>query len=184
MNRPDATGAHLRVAGRCALTGILLSLLAVPSFAQGAQPAAQENQATPATAGTTMTPASAATSLPLIASAAEVPDLNLLGQPPASPIEDPQTIVSSSLPDLNKAMKEAVDNQGQQLTSPTTHHGIQRPGFLVLGIAGAAAMGVGAYIYALHGSGSERAILGTMFMAPGAVAAGFGFTYAFKPHDK
>ena len=183
MNRPDATWAHLRAAGRCAVTGILVSLLAVPSFAQGAQPAAQANPATLATAGTTLATTSHATNLPLIA-AAEVPDLNLLGQPADSAPENPEPIATSSLPDLHSAMKDAVANQGQQLTSTTQHRGVQRPGFLVLGIVGAPAMGMGAYIYALHGSGSARAILGTMFMAPGAVAAGFGFTYAFRPHNK
>lgn len=184
MNRPDANWAHLRAAGRCALTGILVGLLAVPSFAQSAQPAAQENQATPAMAGTTLATTTDAANLPLIASAADVPDLSLLGQPSATAPENPEPIVTSSLPDLNKAMKEAVDNQGQQLTSTTQHHGVQRPGMLVLGIVGAAAMGMGGFIYALNGSARARAILGTMFMAPGAVAAGFGFTYAFKPHNQ
>lgn len=181
MNRPNALGAQLRGAVRCALTGILVSLLAVPSFAQSAQPAAQAGQPALAYAGTIPETNSDSTNLPLIASNTGLPDLNLLAAPTEAA---PDAMATSALPNLDKAMKEAVDNQGQQLTNAQPHHGVQRPGMLVLGIVGAAAMGMGAYIYALHGSGSARAILGSMFMAPGAVAAGFGFTYAFKPHNQ
>lgn len=184
MNRNAATGAHLRAAGRCALTGVLVSLLAVPSFAQGAQPSAAAETTTPATAATALETTSSSTPLPLIAADADIPDLGPLGQPAASGPEDPQPIALSSLPDLHEAMKDALANQGQQLTSTKQHHGVQRPGMLVLGIVGGAAMGMGGFIYALNGSAKARALLGTMFMAPGAVAAGFGFTYAFKPHKR
>ncbi len=177
MNRLDAPWAQLGGAGRCAVTGILVSLLASPGFAQGAQPAAPDHF-TPATAGAA--PETNGANLPLVATNTGLPDLKLLAQPAEAA---PEAIATSALPNLDKAMKDAVD-QGQQLTSTQRRHGIQRPGFLVLGIAGVAAMGMGGYIYALHGSGSARAILGTMFMAPGAVAAGFGFHYAFKPHNQ
>lgn len=183
MNRPDATGAQLRGVGRCALTGILVSLLAVPGFALTPQPASQPATPSLSTAAATLGTDSGSADLPLIAGTGDLPDASVLAGP-ANPAEAaPDAMSTSSLPDLHKAMKDALD-QGQQLTNTQRHHGVQRPGMLALGIVGAVAMGMGAYVYSLNGSTRAKAIIGTMFMAPGAVAAGFGFSYAFKPHNK
>ena len=75
------------------------------------------------------------------------------------------------------------DGQNNAVSSSSTtakKHKV-RPGFIALGIVGAAAAGFGAYIFSIKTTNtSGRDTLGTMFLAPGAAAAGLGFYFAFK----
>jgi len=59
--------------------------------------------------------------------------------------------------------------------------GVQRPGMLVMGIAGLPLVALGTWIYAAHGDAGARAAFGSLFFVPGALMSGFGFHYAFKP---
>jgi hypothetical protein len=79
-------------------------------------------------------------------------------------------------------LKDATE-QSQSLAAPKSK-GIQRPGMLIMGIAGLPLMAFGAAIYAGHGNGGARAAFGSVFFAPGALMTGFGFHYAFKPKNQ
>jgi hypothetical protein len=150
MNRLHSTVAHLRVVGRCVLTGALAAMLATQSFAQAEH------------AGNTPTPAASV-------SAESLPDA-------------PAAASSSSADQPAGAAMLADDATQNTLTStPQKPRHKVHPGWLVLGIAGGAAAGMGAYIFSLKTSNTgAKTALGTMFLAPGAAAAGLGFYFAFK----
>jgi len=169
--KTHAIRAQLRGIGRCATTGILVGLLATQAFGLSA-PAASTNDSQQLT---TQTP-----DLPLISEASATPEA--LPSAPA-PIADPST-VSSQVPDKMDLMLDPAAASGSSSTTSSTtapkKHKI-RPGMLALGIVGAAAAGMGAYIFSIKttDTGAKDA-LGTMFLAPGAAAAGLGFYFAFK----
>jgi hypothetical protein len=70
---------------------------------------------------------------------------------------------------------QSQSDQAQQSTPPKHH---VRAGFLILGIAGAAIATLGVIGYA-----EKAPIPGTIFFAPGAAMAGFGFFFAFHHHN-
>jgi hypothetical protein len=190
MNKLQAIRAQIRGIGRSALVGTMVGILAAQSFAAtGPSMVSQPSTVSDATAAPSMIrPANAnttpATNLSNDSAAAtsssNALDLNALPQAPA-PVE---TASASEKPAFDPIISQAAQD-GQSLTSTSTKpksHGVVRPGFLVLGIAGAAAAGLGAYIFSIKTSATgERDALGTMFLAPGAAAAGLGFYFAFKP---
>ena len=175
--KTHAIRAQLRGIGRCATTGILVGLLATQAFALNA-PAASTSDSQPSASTlqlTTQTP-----DLPLISEDSATPEASLPSAP--APIADPST-VSSQVPDKMDLLLDPAAASGSSSTTSTTtpkKHKI-RPGMLALGIVGAAAAGMGAYIFSIKttDTGAKDA-LGTMFLAPGAAAAGLGFYFAFK----
>lgn len=176
--KTHAIRAQLRGIGRCATTGILVGLLATQAFALNA-PAASTNDSQPSASTlqlTTQTP-----DLPLISEDSATPDASLPSAP--APIADPSTVSSQVQDKMDLMLDPAAASGSSSTTSSTTapkKHKI-RPGMLALGIVGAAAAGMGAYIFSIKttDTGAKDA-LGTMFLAPGAAAAGLGFYFAFK----
>lgn len=171
MFSTQALRAQLRGLGTAAVTGFLVSMLATTQmFAQSATIA-------PAP-GTTTTNNATAT----------VPQNAALNNETPAESSSSSLVAEANLPAAPAPAAEpaaAPDPLGQaavsKLTSNSGDHKVKRPGQLAVGIAGAVLMGFGTYIYALNGSAKGRAIVGSMFFAPGAVMAGFGFTLAFKP---
>jgi hypothetical protein len=90
---------------------------------------------------------------------------------------------SVTMPPNVRAMMNDAAQQGQSLQSTQKSKGVQRPGMLIMGIAGLAPLALGTWIYAAHGSGAARAAFGSLFFVPGALMSGFGFTLAFKPKN-
>ena len=173
MKVPFAIRTQVRGLGHCAVTGILVGLLATQTFAQSA-PAAT----TSLSAATTLETTSAAPdSLPLISSDTTTSDVNALPEAPEA------TEISSSAAPASLDLLANPDGQNNAVSSSSTtakKHKI-RPGMLAMGIVGAAAAGFGAYIFSIKASNtSGRDALGTIFLAPGAAAAGLGFYFAFK----
>jgi hypothetical protein len=149
---------------------MLVGLLATQAFALNA-PAAPSNDSRQLS---TQTP-----DLPLISDDSATPEASLPSAP--APIAD-ASIASSQVPDKMDLMLDPAAANASSTTNGTTakKHKI-RPGMLALGIVGAAAAGMGAYIFSIKTSATgTRDALGTMFLAPGAAAAGLGFYFAFK----
>jgi hypothetical protein len=172
MNQLHAVQVQLRQIGRCAFAGTLVALMATQAIAQSA-PALQPSTQLAATPATPQVP-DAAPALPATQSA------------PAALPDAPSTIETATLttpPKLN-LMLAAPGQSGQSLqpAAKTSEHKV-KPGWLVLGVVGAAAMTMGVLIYSINTTQTtKKAELGTMFFAPGAAAAGFGFYYGF--HSK
>ncbi len=183
MNHLHGIRAQLRGIGHCALVGTLVGMLATQSFAATgsslqSELSTQPNaSAVPAAHGTLTRGPAASANLPLASSSSSL-ELNALPQAP-EPIE---TATANQPPSLDPIVSEAAQD-GQSLRSSTSRskdHAVQRPGMLVLGIVGAAAVVMGAYIFSIKTSATgQRDALGTMFLAPGAAAAGLGFYFAF-----
>jgi hypothetical protein len=172
MKLPFAIRTQVRGFGHCAVTGILVVLLATPTFAQSAPATTSLSAAT-----TLETTSSAPDSLPLISTDTTTPDVNALPEAPAA------TEISSSAAPATLDLLAEPDGQNNAVssssTTPKKHK--MRPGMLALGIVGAAAAGFGAYIFSIKTTATgEKDALGTIFLAPGAAAAGLGFYFAFK----
>ncbi len=170
--KTHAIRAQLRGIGRCATTGMLVGLLATQAFALNTPTAStNDNQQL-----STQTP-----DLPLISEDSATPEAALPSAP--APIADPST-VSSQVPDKMDLMLDpaaAANASSSTTNNPAPKKHKIRPGMLALGIVGAAAAGMGAYIFSIKTSDTgAKDALGTMFLAPGAAAAGLGFYFAFK----
>lgn len=170
MKVPHAIRAQLRGIGRCATTGMLVGLLATQAFGLNA-PAASTNDSQQLS---TQTP-----DLPLIADDSAAPEASLPSAP--APMAE-GSLVSSQVPDkMDLMLDPAAGNASSTTNGATVKKHKVRPGFLALGIVGAAAAGMGAYIFSIKTSDTgAKDALGTMFLAPGAAAAGLGFYFAFK----
>lgn len=156
MNTMHGTVAHVRVIGRCALTGMLAAMLATQSFGQGAT----------GDPTTTITPSAPAVSQ-VADDAAMLPDA-------------PVAVASSSAEPASAAMK-ADEAASSAVTSTTQKKHKVKAGWLALGIAGGAALAFGVGIYSLNTKNTSGKIkAGSIFAVPGAAAAGFGFYFAFK----
>lgn len=169
MNQLHAVQAQLRQIGRCAFAGTLVALMATQAIAQSAP--------TPTLQPSTQVAATPATP--------QAPEATLSPAPAVLP-DAPSTIETASLttpPKLNLMLPEpAQSGQSLQTTAAKPGHKV-KPGWLVLGVVGAAAMTMGVLIYSINTTQTtKKAELGTMFFAPGAAAAGFGFYYGF--HSK
>jgi hypothetical protein len=171
MKVPHAIRAQLRGIGRCAVTGMLVGLLATQAFALNA-PAAPSSDSQL----TTQTP-----DLPLIAEDNAMPEASLPSAP--APVAD-ASVVSSQ---VTRRMDLMLAADGQNAVSSSTStppkkHKI-RGGMLAMGIAGCGLAGIGAYIFSLNTNSKSTGLkdgLGTAFLAPGAAMAGLGFYFAFK----
>jgi cytoskeletal protein RodZ len=94
---------------------------------------------------------------------------------------------SLNMPPEMKAMMDDASQVSQNLQSTpstTNHKLVQRPGMLVLGIAGVPLIVLGTMIFSLNVGSSGKANglrngLGTAFLAPGAAMSGIGFYFAF-----
>jgi len=190
MRHLEAVGAQLSLIGRCALIGVLAGTLVGQAVAQGAPataPEATQPQATSATASPVQTPV-ASTATP----AASAPDATSQAAAlPEAPLAANESASTSMPADLKAMMKDAgPDGQNLQSTQPTSSKkGVQRPGMLVLGIAGVPLIVLGAMIFSLNVGSSGKANglrngLGTAFLAPGAAMSGLGFYFAFHKKNQ
>lgn len=162
--------AQLRGVGSAALTGILISMLATTQmFAQSATLAPTQSGKTTLTT----VPQGAQMSTEGVAdgeasSSSLVADANLPAAPAPVAAADP-----------------APDPLGQQAAKSLTSnndHKVKRPGQLAVGIIGAGIFGFGTYVTAK--ASKDQGLAALLFMTPGAVMMGFGFTLAFKPKNQ
>lgn len=173
MHHTHAIRAQLRNLSCCALTGLLAGLLATPAYALNPTALATHNGGDSAALATT---AEAPDALPMIATA-NTTDTDTLPEAPEA--TDSASLIAPSRTDLLASAEGSGSSTTSNATTPKKHH--VRAGFLALGIVGGAAAGLGAYIFSIKTSATgERDALGTMFLAPGAAAAGLGFYFAFK----
>lgn len=181
MKFTHAIRAQLRGTGRCAMTGMLVGLLATQAFAlsgPATSTTADEPDANPAQAIqlSSQSPAD----LPLISEDNSTTDAALPSEPaPADPV-----VASSHVPDSYDLMLEPANTNASSTSSTTApkKHKI-RGGMLAMGIAGAGLAGFGAYIFSLNANAKSTGLkdsVGTAFLAPGAAMAGLGFYFAFK----
>jgi hypothetical protein len=162
MYSKHALKAQLRGLGTAAVTGLLVSMLATTQmFAQSATIAPAQSDTTNHNAAVSQNAPAETSSSSLIAEA------NL----PSAPAP-----VAEANPGADPALGQQA---AKSLTSNSNGHKVQRPGQLAVGIAGAVIFGFGTYVTAR--ATRDKAAAAGLFMAPGAVMMGFGFTLAFKP---
>ena len=189
MNQLHTVRQQLRRLGRGAMVGMLTGLLATQGFAMTGLSASSEPLNQSNAGAVSATDLAAKTNIKT-AFAAPANLLELNKQPDAQLPDAPQANESASLnaaPKFDPMISEAAqDGQSLQSTSTTTSiKKIPHPGWLVLSGVGVAAVGFGAYIYSIKTTNtSGRDTLGTMFVAPGAVAVGLGFLLAFHQPKK
>ncbi len=184
MKHLDEMGAQLNKIGRCALVGMLAGMLVGQAVAQGAPaatPQAPAQQATSASASNVQTPAAN----PAPSASVATTQASALPDAPAAPTES----ASASMPADMKAMFDDASRESQNLRSAptTTKKGVQRPGMLVMGIAGVPLIILGAMILSLNVGPKEagaRDGLGAAFLAPGAAMSGLGFYFAFHKKNQ
>ncbi len=111
---------------------------------------------------------------------------------PEAPTAQSGTSESASLnmPPEMKAMMDDASQESQALQSSpktTKSKAVQRPGMLVMGIAGVPLIVLGTMIFSLNVGGKETGLrngLGTAFLAPGAAMSGLGFYFAFHKKNQ
>ena len=186
MNQLHTVGARLGAVGRCALVGMLVGMLATQAVAEGAAVVTPKTSAKPETTNVpsgSLEQINLATTENLPLTSQDNADLNALPDAPTASTGSSDSASLTMPPELKAMMDDAAQNSQNLQSAPATKpHGIQRPGMLVMGIVGAMGMGLGALLYASDkGTLEARAAGGSILFAPGAVMAGFGFYYAFKP---
>jgi hypothetical protein len=189
MTQLHKVGARLGAVGRCAFVGMLVGMLATQAVAEGAATASQQSPAKPET---TSVPSNSQTDQINLASTVNLPvatqdsaalDVNAL---PDAPTESAGTSDSANLnmpPDLKAMMDDAKQNSQNLQSAPATKHGLQRPGMLIMGIAGIPLALLGVAILGVEGKKDEglKYGIGLGLLVPGAAMTGFGFYFAFKP---
>jgi hypothetical protein len=192
MTQLHKVGARLGAISRCAFVGMLVGMLATQAVAEGAPITNSQSPAKPETSsvpnGSQMEQINLATTVnfPLAAQDNAAADVNAL---PDAPMEPAGTSESSSLnmpPELKAMMDDAKQNSQNLESAPAAKpHGVQRPGMLVMGIAGIPLLGLGALFYSAAAGGNKTSgkavVAGSIFFVPGALMSGFGFYLAFKP---
>jgi hypothetical protein len=164
--------AQLRGLGSAAVTGILVSMLATTQmFAQSAT-IAPAQKATTTTSATTTVPQTLQMSTEGaadtgVSSNSTIARLDL----PAAPAP-----TAEANPGADPALGQQIS---RNLTSDTNNHKVKRPGQLAVGIIGAGIFAFGTYVTTK--ATRDQAAAAALFMTPGAVMMGFGFTLAFKP---
>jgi cytoskeletal protein RodZ len=110
---------------------------------------------------------------------------------PDAPAVSAGTSNSASLnmpPELKAMLGDAnEESQNLQATPSTNHKVVQRPGMLVMGIAGVPLIVLGAMIFSLKAGSKETGFrdgVGTAFLAPGAAMSGLGFYFAFHKKNQ
>ncbi len=191
MTRLHAVGAWLGAIGRCFLVGMLVGMLATQAVAEGA---ATVSSQTPAKPETTSVPSgtpeqinfATTTNLPLTSQDNSDGDLNALPDAPTAPAGTSDSASLAMPPELKAMMDDAKQSSQNLQPAPAAKpHGVQRPGMLVMGIAGIPLLGLGALYYSAAAGGNKNGgkavAAGTIFFVPGALMSGFGFYLAFKP---
>lgn len=89
------------------------------------------------------------------------------------------------MPPNVRAMLNDANAASQSLQSTPKSKGLQRPGMLVMGIAGLPLAALGTWIMtrSVSKDAGLKDGLGAAFLVPGALMIGFGFTLAFKPKN-
>jgi len=179
MKYLEAVVAQLGTIGRCAFIGVLAGTLVGQAVAQGAPAAASDTTQSQAISAT-VSPVQTAAATPV----ASAPDATSQAALPEAPLAANESASTSMPADLKAMMKDAgPDGQNLQSTqTTTTKKGVQRPGMLVMGIAGVPLIILGAMILSLNVGPKEagaRDGLGAAFLAPGAAMTGLGFYFAF-----
>jgi hypothetical protein len=192
MTQLHKVGARISAIGRGAFVGMLVGMLATQAVAEGTPITNSQSLAKPET---TSVPSSSqieqinlatTVNLPLATQDNAATDVNAL---PDAPMESAGTGESSSLtmpPELKAMMDDAKQNSQNLQSAPAAKpHGVQRPGMLVIGIAGIPLMALGALFYSAAAGGNKNGgkavAVGSIFFVPGALMSGFGFYFAFKP---
>lgn len=148
------------------------------------QPATQ--QVSDTSAGSIPTPATntTAATVPSTSPEAVKSESALL---PEAPMEKPgsQETASVSMPPNVRAMFNDAVQQSQNLQTTQKSKGVQRPGQLIVGIAGLPLIAFGTYVMTRHVSTNSglKDGFGAAFLVPGALMSGLGFTFAFKPKN-
>jgi hypothetical protein len=183
--------AQLRAFGRCAMVGTLIGLMTTQAFAAGAPAMPSQRGALPETTAVANTAASQSietspiANLPLAAAESTHYDATAL---PEEPIVQYESASVKMPADLKAMMDDAAQtSQNLQSTSSTSDKKIQRPGMLVLGIAGVPLAVLGVMILSLSVGPKETGAkdgLGAAFLAPGAVMMGTGFYFAFHKKNQ
>jgi len=161
--------------GRSALVGMLVGLISAQAFASGLTETVnapiQTKQATPTAS---MSVPAAPVSLPTASSSSNALDESMLpSAPEVAKVETPAA--------LDPMVAEAAQSEQALASTPkTSKKGVQRPGMLIMGIAGLPLMAIGAYLYAYPTNNtSAKAKWGSIFFVPGAAMSGIGFPLAF-----
>ncbi len=190
MTQLHKVGVRLRAIGRCAFVGMLVGMLATQAVAEGATVVSPQSPAKPEMTsvanGSQTEQISVATTvnLPLATQDSAAADMNALPDAPMAPAGTGESSSLTMPPDLKAMMDDAKANsQNLQPASETKPHGLQRPGMLIMGIAGIPLALLGVAILGVEGKKDEglKYGVGLGFLVPGAAMAGFGFYYAFKP---
>ncbi len=116
-------------------------------------------------------------------------ELSTLPEAPQAQSETGESASLSMSADMKAMMDEASqESENLQSTPKTTKNKVvQRPGMLVLGIAGVPLIILGTMIFSLNVGGKETGLrngLGTAFLAPGAAMSGIGFYFAFHKKNQ
>ena len=146
--------------------------------------ARQSSSQLPATSGTAVANPDA------VSSASSKAEMNALPEAPAAQSETSESASLNMSPELKAMMDDA--SQSAENLEPTVKpksKAVQRPGMLVLGIAGVPLIVLGAMIFSLNVGTNGKATglrngLGTAFLAPGAAMSGFGFYFAFHKKNQ
>jgi hypothetical protein len=195
MVQRETVVAQLGAMGRCAMVGTLIGLMTTQAFAASVPASAPQPATLPGTASvpsnvstqaidtraidTLSIDTTATANVPLAATDNATSDASALPDAPALQGES----ASLKMPTEMKAMMDDAAQQSQALTAPATKSkgGIQRPGMLVMGIAGIPLAAFGTWV--LTRNVSKDATLknefGAAFLVPGAAMMGLGFYFAF-----
>jgi hypothetical protein len=155
--------------------------------APAATPLAATQQVADVSVSTTpTTPANAQTAaaVPSAPSDAAKVESNALPEAPLAAEASSET-ASVTMPPNVRAMLNDANAASQSLQSTPKSKGLQRPGMLVMGIAGLplAAWGTWIMTRSVSKDAGLKDGLGAAFLVPGALMIGFGFTLAFKPKN-
>ena len=143
MTQLHKVGVRLRAIGRCAFVGMLVGMLATQAVAEGATVVSPQTPAKPEVTsvanGSQTEQISVATTvnLPLATQDSAAADMNALPDAPTAPAGTGESSSLTMPPDLKAMMDDAkrIRRIFSRLLT-TKPHGLQRPGMLVMGIAG------------------------------------------------
>lgn len=177
MENLYAVRAQIRAIGRSALVGTLIGVVSMQAFANGLNDTVKTADRPSNTTATVVQPAqstpAASSRSSLNGSSSSAVDLSALPSAPEV------AKVEASAP-IDPMVADAAQ-QGQSFAPPqSSNKKLQRPGMLVLGIAGLPLIAMGAMFYSLNTKNTSGKIeVGSIFMVPGAAMSGLGFYYAF-----
>jgi hypothetical protein len=109
---------------------------------------------------------------------------NALPDAPAAPPETSESANLNMTANMKAMMDAAAQNAQDLQPKPTSNDKkLQRPGMLVLGIAGIPLIAFGTWVLtrSVTKDASLKNAFGAAFLVPGGAMSGFGFYYAFHP---